>query len=509
MEEVSDVVHPGHSRGIRTLAWVGLVVIVGSMVAFIVAFFVDSDEPNGEPGELEESAVPVPSDLVVPPLSDVTAEWGLTDWLTVGREPLRGGSSLADLDLDGDLDLVVAGGDVGLFEWTGSAFERSPQTVDVGDAVSAHVGDVDSDGVPDLLFGSSDGAFVAWGESWFSADSTAELTPLPASGTVSGVVPADFGNGPAILVLGYRDGQPAPDLILEMDGRTVESAAALPNSDRLSTVAAIADLTGDGSTDIWVGRDLGWREGGDSVYSRTGVADEWVDVAPELGAALEIDSMGLTLADLDADGLLDAYASDLGDNELLQAGPDGFEKVSDVGAARIRSAGAADNEISRSWGSGAVDWNLDGRLDLVVVNGGFSDISVPNKVVNKFILESDPPAILLATSTGSYVDAWPIVGPEWSGRSRGLSLGDVDGDGDVDMVVVDHEGGLHALRNDGSVIGEAWTAPVECVSSGAEAVVVTDAGGWTVLTHQLSFLGSHAPQVVAPPGATIGTSCEG
>ena len=39
MEEVSDVVHPGATRGVRTLAWVGLVIIVGSMVGIVIAFF--------------------------------------------------------------------------------------------------------------------------------------------------------------------------------------------------------------------------------------------------------------------------------------------------------------------------------------------------------------------------------------------------------------------------------------------------------------------------------------
>ena len=60
--------------------------------------------------------------------------------------------------------------------------------------------------------------------------------------------------------------------------------------------------------------------------------------------------MGLTVADLNSDTRLDAYVSDLGDNELLMRVDTGFERRFDSGAARIRSADASDNEITGRWG---------------------------------------------------------------------------------------------------------------------------------------------------------------
>jgi hypothetical protein len=50
------------------------------------------------------------------------------------------------------------------------------------------------------------------------------------------------------------------------------------------------------------------------------VAGAWVDIAADLHADLAIDGMGLTVADLSVDGVLDGYVSDLGDNEILIAG---------------------------------------------------------------------------------------------------------------------------------------------------------------------------------------------
>jgi len=493
MEELSDVVHPGPSPAVRIFAWSALVIIVGAMVGLIAIFLFGPEGTRGEPGELDEEAVERPPDLALAQFSDVTDEWGLGDWRTRGLDPLRGGATLHDLDGDGDLDLAAAGGTLAFYEWTGETFEARP-TADVGDAIAVFAGDVDADGAVDLLVARSDGASVVWGGSSF--DAASDVADLGVAGLVTGVIPVDLAGNRRVLILGYGSTQESTlDLLVEFEGRDVVAREELPNSQRKSMVADIADIDDDGLADIWVGRDVGWASGGDSVYSRRGDVDgPWVDIAPELGAASEIDAMGLTIADLTGDGRLDAYLSDLGDNELLERVSTGFVKRTEVGAARIRSASADDNEISRSWASGAADLNLDGRVDLVVVNGGFAEISVANKVVNTFIMEDDPPAILLGLSDGRFYDAWPDLGVEWQGRSRGMALGDIDDDGDTDIVVIDHGGGAHALRNDVATAGEGASADPGCLADGT----VVGAGDGLHLLHQQSFLGAHAPEFRAP-----------
>lgn len=503
MEEVSDTIHPGASRGVRTLAWVGLVIIVGSMLGIVIAFFFQGGSELGVAGETEEDRTERPADLVIPPIVDVTAAWGLDGWRSVGADPLRGGATLHDLDADGDLDLVVAGGSLGVYLWDGERYRAGP-AFDVGDAIAAHAGDVDGDGAVDILVGRSDGASIVWGGTGIVDAGRPEITDLGIEGIVTAVVPVDLGSArpdidrAAVLVLGYGGVEATEDHVVHLDGRSVALRTPLPDSARKSMAAEIADIDGDGLADIWVGRDVGWSTGGDSIYSRRGSVDgPWVDIAPELGADLEIDAMGVTLADWNEDGLLDAYLSDLGDNEFLVRAGNTFEPVRDIGAAHIRALEADDNEISSSWGSGAVDWNLDGRLDLVVVNGGFAEISVPNKVVNTFILEDDPPAILLRTADGTYYDAWADAGLEWTGRSRGLAMGDIDGDGDTDLIVADHQGGLHALRNDLPSAGDTIRRAATCLADG-DVVYSSDDGGYVALQHQQSFLGAHAPEFILP-----------
>ena len=498
MEEVSDIVHPGASRGVRTFAWAGLVIIVGSMLGILIAFFFQNGEDLGTAGETEEDRTERPSDLVIPTIVDVTAAWGLDTWESVGADPLRGGATLHDLDGDGDLDLVVAGGSLGIYLWEGDRYTSGP-SIAAGDAIAAHAGDVDGDGAVDLLVGRSDGASIVWGGSALLDGATPEILDLGVDGVVTGAVPADLGLGSAsVVVLGHGGAEPIADQVLTFDGRDIVDRVVLPNSDRKSASLEILDLEGDGVAELWIGRDLGWSSGGDSVYSRGGAVDgAWVDIAPGLGVDLEIDTMAVTIADWTEDGRLDAYLSDLGDNEFVVRSGETFDALRDVGAAHIRGLDADDNEISRSWGSGAVDWNLDGLLDLIVVNGGFAEISVRNKVVNTFIVEDDPPAILLRTSDGGYYDAWADAGLPWAGRSRGLALGDIDDDGDTDMIVSDHEGGLHALRNDLPSGGEKSRRSATCLPDAA-VVASSDDDGYTALQHQQSFLGAHAPEFVIP-----------
>ena len=480
------------------LAWAGLVIIVGSMVGIVIAFFFQGDDDLGDAGRTEEERTERPSNLVIPSIADVTADWGLDSWMSVGADPLRGGATLHDLDDDGDLDLVVAGGTLGIYLWDGDAFVPGP-AVDAGDAIAAHVGDVDGDGAVDLLVGQSTGAVIVWGGPWLLDGGEPELTDLGIDGVVTGAIPADLGlGGASVVILGYGGVDPITDQVFTFEERAIVDRVELPVSNRRSTSLEIADLDGDGLAELWIGRDFGWSDGGDSVYSRLGAVDgPWLDIAPELGVALGIDAMGVTIADWTEDGQWDAYLSDLGDNEFVVRSGDTFEPLRDVGAAHIRGLDADDNEISRSWGSGAVDWNLDGRLDLVVVNGGFSEISVVNKVVNTFIVEDDPPAILLQTSDGEYYDAWADAGLPWVGRSRGLAIGDIDGDGDADMIVADHEGGLHALRNDLPASGDSIRRAATCLADG-DIVFSSDDGGYQALQHQQSFLGAHAPEFIVP-----------
>lgn len=222
----------------------------------------------------------------------------------------------------------------------------------------------------------------------------------------------------------------------------------------------------------------------------------WVDVAPELGLDFEIDGMSIVVADLTGDGILDGYLSDIGENEFVVGTGVGFTPGFGSGAARIRPPGAGEDVVSNSWVSGAVDVNLDGIVDLTVVNGGFPFFDVPIKIDGAGIEMNDPPAIFLGLGGGRYADTWQQSGLGWTGPGRGLAVGDIDNDGDIDFIVTRLEAGPIVYRNDSTEPSLTVRAAPGCSSNGAIVSVPTGSGSVTQRLGAHSFLGSHAPWVI-------------
>ena len=489
-------------KRLRLVVWVFLGAI-GVGVGGAVWWGSGSDKPDV--GLLEGTVYARPEGVPAVQLSVATAEWGIDEVDLDGADPMSGGIAPVDLDNDGDLDLVVANGSVKVLLWDGGRY--GPQ-IDLGvaDAVSVAAGDLDSDGWTDLLIARTGGSdLVVWGGEWLTG-SGARAEPLGLAGGAPSAIllPADLdGDGRLEIVRLGRGGRSGtPDVIWSqtVDDPRSFTSVTLPGSDRLSLAAAIADVDGDGLLDIWVTRDVGWDLGGDSVYSRRGDRlGRWVDVADTLRAGLAIDGMGVTLADFDSDSDIDAYLSDIGDNEVLLSGEGGFVPSDNTGAARIRPPGTPSSVVSSSWASGAADLNLDGRLDLVVVGGGFPDGGVRNKIAGTSVALEEPPAILVGIDGRHFVDDWPLLGLDLSLVGRSMALGDFDGDGDTDIVIVSQDGALTALKNDSDRRSVTVEIPTSC-GDGVEVEIATEGRVYRSVVPAQTYGGSHARQVVVGLG---------
>jgi len=513
------VSRPRRSRAVTVTAWAIVALLVGSAAALALTAL-RGESPIGEPGRLSETLHEWTSgDGPLPVLVDATSEWGLTGVATTGSHPLRGGAAVADIDGDGRNDVAIAGGRLHiLMARPGGGFEpvagNGPllSDNDAGDAVSVALADVDGDGWVDIAVG-TDGerSLVIWGGDWLAAGGSrdardAEVTTVEGGRPTTAIVPADLdGDGVTdLLTLGYGGSEPRPDVILLQDPderRSFDAGTELPDSDRLSLAAEVVDVDGDGLVDLWITRDTGWATGPDSVYSRMGdPSGPWRDIAPDLGADQAIDGMGVTVGDLTGDGDLDFYLSDLGDNELLTRSVTGrgLIPVFGAGVGRIRPPGGTEREISSSWGSGMADLNLDGRPDLIVVNGGFADNSMINKIPGTEVVLDDPPAVYLSRGDGTFADVWPRLGLPWEGSSRGLAIGDLDSDGDPDLVVVNHDGQVRVYRNDTPTAAVTLRLAPGCGADGAFLRVGSGDGVTAVRVGGRSFAGHHAAEASLP-----------
>jgi hypothetical protein len=249
-----------------------------------------------------------------------------------------------------------------------------------------------------------------------------------------------------------------------------------------------ADLTGDGWVDIYVANDrqpnLLW------VNRRNGT---FADEALEKGLALSGSgdpeaSMGVALGDVNADRAIDLVVTNLaGETATLYLGsPRGtFEDRSTaagIGAATLHATG---------WGCGFADLDNDGDLDLPVVNGRVQRGHVHRAAAlgafwNDY---AEPNQLFLNDGTGKFTDESARGGPFTSevDLGRALAFGDLDGDGDIDLVMSGLSDRLRILRND-SPPGRHWLRVRALVGKrdALGAVVTVEAGGVRRSRHILS-----------------------
>lgn len=181
--------------------------------------------------------------------------------------------------------------------------------------------------------------------------------------------------------------------------------------------------------------------------------------------------MGVACGDLDDDGRQDlAVTNFYGESTSLyhSLGQDLFaDWTSKVG---LRKASLS----LLGFGVGFLDFNNDGRLDLVTSNGHINDLrpSVPYAM---------PPQLLLGVADGLLVDVSDQAGLPFQTRrlGRGLATGDLDNDGRVDVLIVSQNEPLTYLHNR-SKGGHFAIFRLEGVSSnrdGVGACLTVTAGG--------------------------------
>lgn len=204
-------------------------------------------------------------------------------------------------------------------------------------------------------------------------------------------------------------------------------------------------------------------------------------------------SMGLAAGDFDRDGDDDLfishwiaqqfalYESLLAQQKMLKEAASGlhFTDVAEmrgIGQPTLRSIG---------WGAEFADLDSDGWLDLVVAAGStFETEAQPRRLAAM-------PSFVFRNARGETFrhladPALPLSKPH---VSRGLAVSDYDGDGDLDVAIVDLDGGLRLLRNDtrqGRSIRLRLRGPKERPWSGADGAVVTAWLGKTPLRRTIS-----------------------
>ncbi len=342
------------------------------------------------------------------------------------------GCGFADLDGDGDSDIILLGaanGRVGIFENDGAGYftDRSLGTgIPVLASASGLVaGDYDGDGDIDLLLtqlGEPNVLVRNLGSFTFEDVSATAGIDDPGSGT--GACLGDFdGDGWLDLyVCNYNGAVFGTELIdnklyrNDQDGTFTEvGVAQTVDNPGYGFQAVWFDLEFDGDLDLYLSNDRGhlfpnlpnqlWRNDNGQL----------VNISSGSGADLGLFSMGLATGDLDGNGFTDLYCT----NVPGGGGVDNPLFLNLNGALFLEwSVPAGVNNPFVSWGSVFYDFDNNSHLDLYV-NNMFVD--------NTLYLNSGSfPCAEIALSAN--------VGAN-SEVSHAAAVGDVDGDGDLDLLV--------------------------------------------------------------------------
>jgi hypothetical protein len=214
---------------------------------------------------------------------------------------------------------------------------------------------------------------------------------------------------------------------------------------------AFFDFDDDGRLDLFVANDSTpnylYRNRGDGTFQ---------DVSYASGAALdeagrEQAHMGVAVGDYDNDGRDDLHITNFADDYNVLYHNDGKGLFSDVSYP----AGVARPSIPfLGWGTAFADYDNDGWLDLIVANGHVYPIADQSDWNTSYRQRM----LLFRNLKGRFVEVAGSAGPGLlvPRPSRGLAAGDVDNDGDVDVVLSNLDAGPTLLRNDGGHQAGHW-----------------------------------------------------
>ena len=201
------------------------------------------------------------------------------------------------------------------------------------------------------------------------------------------------------------------------------------------------DIDNDGDVDIFVANDTTpnflYLNNGDGTF---------IEDALFAGVALGEDGraysgMGANLGDFDNDGYLDIVITNFQEqtNSLYHNAQDGF--FNEVSFAK----GVGEKSLPYlAWGVDFVDFDNDGWLDLFVANGHLDENIAKIDPVGTYA----QPNQLFWNKQGNRFGAFALTEPRVY-SSRGAAFGDVDNDGDVDIVVSNMNAAPTVLRNNG------------------------------------------------------------
>lgn len=437
-----------------------------------------------------------------PRFTDITKAAGIDFVHNSGRagkkylpETMGSGCAFLDFDGDGKLDILLLNGK----DWSpkgrrsiGALYRNlgdgSFRNVVAGSgldvemyAMGVAVGDYDNDGREDIYITALEG------DRLFHNEGGGKFRDVTAA---SGIRNANFGSSAAwvdydrdglldLFVANYVVWSPQKDLWCSLDGvsksyctpesykgvssklyrnlgggkfedATAKARVADPGSKSLGV--AVLDYNGDGWPDLFVANDTQpnklYRNLKNGTFAEEGVA---AGVAfGEDGVARG--AMGVDAADYDRSGRPHLLVGNFSNQMLGLYHNEGNSLFVDEAP---RSTVGRSSLLSLAFGVFFFDFDLDGWMDIFSANGHIDEEI--NRVQPK-VKFAQPPLLFRNLGKGRFEDVSARFGPDLMkpAVARGAAYGDIDGDGDLDILLSNNHGPARLLRNDAAPAGQNW-----------------------------------------------------
>lgn len=362
--------------------------------------------------------------------SDVTEQAG------VGDRGYGMGAISCDYDRDGDIDLFVSnvGPDILYRNRGDGTFEDYTAKANLGNpglAASAAFTDLDGDRFPELYVTQ----YVLW-------------SPEKELKCGSGIG-QDY-----CSPNNYR--APAPDLLYrnQADGSFTDFSEPSGIRARYGNGLGVitADLDQDGKPDLYVANDGSpnqwWRNSGNLRFEEKAVS---AGCAVNMNGISEA-GMGLQATDLDQDGDLDLFMTHIRNETNTWYRNDGGFFTD----ATLLTGTAVISRDSTGFGVGFEDFDQDGILDLYVTNGKVLRTQDSTDGSDPY---AEPDHLFVGLGNSRFREVKPRGGVHTSSNytGRGVAFGDLDDDGDRDLIVINSNGPAFMLINEVEKKGDSVT----------------------------------------------------
>jgi hypothetical protein len=398
--------------------------------------------------------------------------------------------ALGDMDGDGDLDLFIGSfGNNALFLNDGTGlFTDSGQDLGGGNSTDAATGDLDNDGDLDLVVVNNNQANVV-----LLNNGSGVLTQAGGLGSANSGDSVELGDldgdGDMDAFVGNRG--PGNRVYLNNgSGSFADTGQSLGNHQ--TSEVEIGDLDGDGDLDAFIANVYQ----GNRVWLNNG-SGEFNDTGQSMGFNR---AFGLAIGDMDGDGDLDAVEANID-------GGFGSRVFLNDGSGVFSDSGQAPGGMRNSFSVAIGDIDADGDLDYIV----------GSQNTNTVYLNDGSGIITAGHQQGFGCGGQP--GCFDAGDTRRTPLGDVDGDGDLDIVSINGQGGTgsHVWINQNlnpSVTLSIDNATIAEAGGDATVTATLSATHTQEVTVELAISGTatanddytaSATQIVIPIGSTTGS----